>query len=82
MHGTPLLKERLWTGNYILILLCILLSFMPFMTLMTAFPVYVLEVLHGDRELAGWMNTAFLAGSIFFRPFRASWQMSWIRDVL
>jgi MFS family permease len=69
MHETPLRKERLWTGNYILILLCILLSFMPFMTLMTAFPVYVLEVLHRDRELAGWMNTAFLAGSIFFRPF-------------
>ena len=68
MKKTCLSGEKLWNRNYILILLCVVFSFMPFITLMTAFPVYVVKVLHGNEQDAGLMNTMFMLGAIIFRP--------------
>ncbi len=61
-------KEKLWGRDYIIILVCTFLSSIPFWMLLTAFPIYIIDVFQETEQTAGLMNTVFLLGAVIIRP--------------
>ncbi len=66
--GTAANQDKLWTGNYIILLGGGFFTFLPFFTLLTTLPIFVVAKLQLSDQAAGAVNTVFLLSAVFFRP--------------
>ncbi len=60
--------ERLWTKNYVLILVNYFLIFLVHFALLTTLPLYIVSI-GGDNSTAGSMTTLYMVSSILLKPF-------------
>ncbi|MDF2563622.1 MAG: rane protein major facilitator superfamily [Massilibacillus sp.] len=63
----PLIKEPLWTKNYNITILAMLLIFVPYSLYLPILPLYIVEDLQGSMQIAGLSNAVFLLASVLFR---------------
>jgi MFS family permease len=63
----PLIKEPLWTKNYNITILAMLLIFVPYSLYLPILPLYIVEDLQGSMQMAGLSNAVFLLASVLFR---------------
>jgi MFS family permease len=62
------LSERIWTKDFILVVLVNLLIFTVFYSYITVLPVYILDGLNGTEAQAGFVTSSFLLAAILMRP--------------
>jgi len=62
------MKERLWTKDFLLIILMNLMLFFGFQMLLPTLPVYVQE-LGGEESMAGLILGIFTVSAVLIRPF-------------
>lgn len=60
-------KEQLWTKNYNITIVAMLLIFVPYSLYLPILPLYIVENLHGSMQIAGLSNAVFLLASVLFR---------------
>ncbi|MGE6630319.1 MFS transporter [Bacillus sp. NPDC077027] len=63
------MKERIWTRDFIMIVLVNLFTFISFYALLTLLPIYTIDVLNGTESQGGLLVTIFLLSAILTRPF-------------
>lgn len=68
-----LLREKIWTRNFIIICVSSFFMFLTFYVLTTAFPLYVRDSLHGDQQQMGLVITIYVLGGVLIRPFSGQW---------
>jgi MFS family permease len=68
-----LIKERIWTKNFIIVCMSSFFMFLTFYILATAFPLYVKDSLHGNQQQMGLAITIYVIGSVLIRPFSGQW---------
>lgn len=68
-----LAKKRLWTKNYIGICLSCFFQFMTHYALLTALPIFVVDILKSGNQEVGLTVTLFQAGAVSCRPFAGKW---------
>ncbi|WP_317968257.1 MFS transporter [Paenibacillus sp. CCS19] len=68
-----MIKERIWTRDFIVVCLSSFFMFMTFYILATAFPLYVRDSLHGDQQQMGLAITVYVVGGVLGRPFSGLW---------
>lgn len=64
----PQISNKLWTRNFVLILIVNFIMFFSFYMLLTTLPIYV-KFLSGQETLAGFAMGIFLISSLLIRPF-------------
>ncbi|WP_458414663.1 MFS transporter [Schinkia sp. CFF1] len=68
-----MLKPKLWTKDFIGILIANFLAFTTFYFLLVTLPIYTLQGLKGNESDAGLIVTIFLIAAIITRPFAGKW---------
>ncbi|MEK3747452.1 MFS transporter [Paenibacillus sp. FSL E2-8871] len=68
-----MIREKIWTRNFIVVCLSSFFMFLTFYILATAFPLYVKESLHGNQQQMGLAITIYVLGGVLIRPFSGSW---------
>ncbi len=68
-----LIEKRLWTKNYIGICLSCFFQFMTHYALLTALPIFVVDILKSGNQEVGLTVTLFQAGAVSCRPFAGRW---------
>jgi MFS family permease len=66
-------KETIWTKDFLCVSFSSFFMFMTFYMLMSALPIYIVDVLHGKESQIGLVTTLFLVSSIISRPFIGKW---------
>lgn len=61
-------SERIWTKDFILVVLVNLLIFTVFYSYITVLPVFVLDGMNGTESQAGFVTSSFLLAAIIMRP--------------
>lgn len=65
------MNERIWTKDFIMIVLVNLFTFTSFYALLTLLPIYTMDKLNGTESQGGLLVTVFLLSAIVTRPFLA-----------
>ncbi|TJY39573.1 MFS transporter [Cohnella pontilimi] len=73
LESSGLLRERIWTKDFIVVCLSSFFMFLTFYILATAFPLYVKDSLHGNEQQMGLVITVYVIGGIIGRPFSGLW---------
>lgn len=68
-----MVKEKLWTKDFINITVINFFIFLAFYILLTALPIYAVDELHGGADQAGLLLATFLIAAIIVRPFAGKW---------
>ncbi|MFC5648825.1 MFS transporter [Paenibacillus solisilvae] len=68
-----LIRERIWTKNFIVVCMSSFFMFLTFYILATAFPLYVKDSLNGDQQQMGLTITIYVIGGVLIRPFSGQW---------
>lgn len=68
-----MIREKIWTRNFIVVCLSSFFMFLTFYILATAFPLYVKESLHGNQQQMGLAITIYVLGGVLIRPFSGQW---------
>ncbi|WP_268960352.1 MFS transporter [Paenibacillus glycanilyticus] len=68
-----MLKEKIWTRNFVTICVSSFFMFLTFYVLTTAFPLYVRDNLHGGQQQMGLVITIYVIGGVLIRPFSGQW---------
>ncbi|MEK4105220.1 MULTISPECIES: MFS transporter [unclassified Paenibacillus] len=68
-----MIREKIWTRNFIVVCLSSFFMFLTFYILATAFPLYVKESLHGNQQQMGLAITIYVIGGVLIRPFSGQW---------
>ncbi|MEW3993487.1 MFS transporter [Bacillus altitudinis] len=63
------MNERIWTKDFIMIVLVNLFTFTSFYALLTLLPIYTMDELNGTESQGGLLVTVFLLSAIVTRPF-------------
>lgn len=63
-----LVREKLWTREFVLSCLANLLAFASFYFILTVLPLFVTEVLGGDKGQVGYIFSIFAFSSLLARP--------------
>ncbi|MDM5299700.1 MFS transporter [Bacillus pumilus] len=66
------MNERIWTRDFIMIVLVNLFTFTSFYALLTLLPIYTIDELNGTGTQSGLVVTVFLLSAIVTRPFSGS----------
>ncbi|MBP2642390.1 MAG: multidrug transporter [Firmicutes bacterium] len=66
-------KESLWTRNFLCTCLSCFFQFMTHYALLTALPIFVIDVLKNGNQEAGLAVTFFQIGAVSCRPFAGKW---------
>ncbi|OBZ11403.1 MULTISPECIES: MFS transporter [Bacillales] len=68
-----LIRERIWTKNFVVLCMSSFFMFLTFYILATAFPLYVKDSLNGSQQQMGLSITIYVIGSVLIRPFSGGW---------
>ncbi|MDF1998786.1 MFS transporter [Peribacillus frigoritolerans] len=68
-----MIKERIWTKDFIVVCLSNFFVSLNFYILATAFPLYVKDILHGNQQQMGLAITIYVLGVVLIRPFSGRW---------
>ncbi|GLX67187.1 MFS transporter [Paenibacillus glycanilyticus] len=68
-----MLREKIWTRNFVTICVSSFFMFLTFYVLTTAFPLYVRDSLHGNQQQMGLVITIYVLGGVLIRPFSGQW---------
>ncbi|MFC6603480.1 MFS transporter [Ectobacillus funiculus] len=68
-----LIRERIWTKNFIVVCLSNFFMSLNFYILATSFPLYVKDSLHGNQQQMGLAITIYVIGVVLIRPFSGRW---------
>lgn len=68
-----LIRERIWTKNFIVVCLSNFFMSLNFYILATSFPLYVKDNLHGNQQQMGLAITIYVIGVVLIRPFSGRW---------
>jgi len=70
---SQLIRERIWTKNFIVVCMSSFFMFLTFHILAIAFPLYVKDILNGNQQQMGLTITSYYVGGILIRPFSGQW---------
>ncbi|WP_174812497.1 MFS transporter [Paenibacillus cellulosilyticus] len=68
-----MVKEKIWSRDFIVVCLSSFFMFLTFYILATAFPLYVRDSMHGDQQQMGLAITIYVVGGVLGRPFSGMW---------
>lgn len=68
-----MLREKIWTRNFIVICVSSFFMFLTFYVLTTAFPLYIRDSLNGNQQQMGLVITIYVIGGVLIRPFSGQW---------
>jgi MFS family permease len=68
-----LIREKIWTKNFIVVCMSSFFMFLTFYILATAFPLYVKDSLNGNQQQMGLVITIYVIGGVLIRPFSGQW---------
>lgn len=71
---SSIMQEKLWTKNFVLIMIINFFVFLNHLMILSTFPFYI-EFLHGSEAVAGLAAAAFSLVAVFIRPI-----IGWILD--
>ncbi|QAY67266.1 MFS transporter [Paenibacillus protaetiae] len=66
-------REKIWTGNFIVVCMSSFFMFLTFYILATAFPLYVKDGMHGNQQQMGLVITVYVIGGVLLRPLSGGW---------
>ncbi|HJV46488.1 MAG TPA: MFS transporter [Bacillota bacterium] len=66
-------KQALWNRDFIGIWLSNFLIFTTFYALIATLPIYVIDILKGNKQQIGPIMTSFLIAAVLFRPLAGKW---------
>ncbi|WP_438350273.1 MFS transporter [Paenibacillus sp. FA6] len=68
-----MIRERIWTKDFIVVCMSSFFMFLTFYILATAFPLYVKDSLDGNQQQMGLAITIYVIGGVLIRPFSGLW---------
>ncbi|MFX3617329.1 MAG: MFS transporter [Sporolactobacillus sp.] len=68
-----MIKEKIWTKNFITVCLSSFFLYFNFYILATVFPLYVKSNLNGNEQQMGLAITAYVIGTVLIRPISGPW---------
>lgn len=68
-----MIKENIWTKNFIALCLSSFFLYFNFYILATVFPLYVKNSLNGNAQQMGLAITAYVIGTVLIRPLSGPW---------
>ncbi|MDI4649859.1 MFS transporter [Cohnella hashimotonis] len=68
-----MIKEKIWTRDFVVVCLSSFFMFLTFYILATAFPLYVKDSMHGSQQQMGLAITIYVVGGVLGRPLSGMW---------
>ncbi|SFB56618.1 Predicted arabinose efflux permease, MFS family [Cohnella sp. OV330] len=68
-----MIKEKIWTRDFVVVCLSSFFMFLTFYILATAFPLYVKDSMHGNQQQMGLAITIYVVGGVLGRPLSGMW---------
>lgn len=67
------IKDKIWTRDFVVVCLSSFFMFLTFYILATAFPLYVKDIMHGNQQQMGLAITIYVVGGVLGRPLSGMW---------